>query len=281
MILIADAGGTSINWRIITNEGKISQAVTNGFNAYAHPVAKLRESVNSLITQLPEKRIEKVFFYGAGLLSEENKNIVREELKAYLSPVYAEVNHDLLAAARSLLGNEPGIACILGTGSNSCYYNGVHIIENKPSLGYILGDEGSGNALGKKLLRLYFRGSLPEELKEKFNRRYALELPQLLKAIYTERQGPDYFAAYSKFLFDNMRHPFVYQLIYEEFAVFFDDIISQYENAESKVVSFCGGIAYYYANILRQVGNDKGFTIRTIVESPIAGLTIFHQNNDL
>lgn len=281
MILIADAGGTSINWRMISEEGKINQAVTDGFNAYTHPKEKLRKSLEALKENIPKEFVTKVFFYGAGLLSDENKAIVRKELNAILKPDYSEINHDLLAAARSLLGNNPGIACILGTGSNSCFYDGRQIVENKPSLGYILGDEGSGNALGKKLLRLYYRDSLPNDLKLMFESRYRVDLLQLLKEIYTERKGPDYFAGYAKFLYDNIRHPSVYQMVYEEFAVFFDTIIAQYKNAESNIVSFCGGIAYNYANILRQVANDKGFPIRTIVENPIAGLALYHQNNDL
>lgn len=281
MILIADAGGTSIKWRMIAADGDIRQAVTEGYNAYAHKVDKFRNSLQHMVKQLNPVNLDKVFFYGAGISSALNKQLVLTELEHLVKSNHYEINHDLLACARSLLGDQPGIACILGTGSNSCYYDGVEIIENKPSLGYIIGDEGSGNALGKELLRLYFRDSLPEDLHTKFEKRYPITTDELLIRVYTDREGPDFLAGFTKFLFDHMRHPFVYQIIYKEFDKFFSNVISQYKNADHSVINFSGSIAFYYANILRQVGNDKGYTVKTIVEDPIAGLSLYHQNKDL
>lgn len=281
MILIADAGGTSIKWRIIAEDGNIKQALTEGFNPYVHSLEKFRSSLLQLSDQFQIDQVTSVFYYGAGLLSEENKKIVLEELKNQFGNGYYEVNHDLLAAARALLGNEAGIACILGTGSNSCYYDGTNIVENKASLGYIVGDEGSGNALGKELLRQFCRGGLPADLHEKFKHRYEVSTEIILKKVYSDREGPDYISGFTKFLFDHMKHPFVYQLIYKGFEKFFDEIIAHYKNVGNSVINFSGSIAFYYANILRQVGNDKGYTIKTIVEDPIAGLTLYHQNKEI
>ena len=281
MILIADAGGTSVKWRMINAEGEVAQAVTEGFNAYAHKVDKLRNSLQHMLALLAPPRLKKVCYYGAGVSSDLNTLLVRTELEKLVPAEQYEIGHDLLAAARSLLGTEAGIACILGTGSNSCYYDGVNIVENLPSLGYIIGDEGSGNALGKKLIRAYFRKNLPEDLNALFEKRFRLTRDELLKRVYSDLEGPGFLAGFTKFLFHHLKHPYVYQLVYEEFSKFFSEIIAQYARSGELTVNFCGGIAFYYANILRQAGTDQGFTIRNIVEDPIAGLTLYHQSKDL
>ena len=281
MILIADAGGTSVKWRMISANGEVLQAVTEGYNAYAHKVDKLRSSIQHMQTLLSLPHLKKVCFYGAGVSSDLNTLLVHTELEKLVGADDYEIGHDLMAAARSLLGAEPGIACILGTGSNSCYYDGENILENLPSLGYMIGDEGSGNALGKKLLRAYFRSNLPEDLKVKFEKRFHITRDELLKRVYSDLAGPGFLAGFTKFLFHHMKHPYVYQLIYEEFSMFFAEIIAKYPKSREHTVNFCGGIAFYYANILRQAGTDQGFVVRTIVEDPIAGLTLYHQNKDL
>jgi len=155
------------------------------------------------------------------------------------------------------------------------------MVENLPSLGYMIGDEGSGNALGKKLIRAYFRGDLPDDLSAAFNKRYQIARDELLKRVYSDLEGPGFLAGFTKFLFHHIKHPAMYKLVYDEFGKFFDDIISHYAQSRQLTVNFCGGIAFYYANILRQVGADKGFVVRTIVEDPSAGLTLYHQKRDL
>ncbi len=281
MILIADAGGTSIKWRMINQAGEIKQATTEGFNAYVHPIEKLTSSVNDLLKLLEPSSLDKLFFYGAGLSSPLNIQLVSNLLEQLMRPKTIELGHDLLASARALLGDQPGIACILGTGSNSCLYDGREIVENLPSLGYISGDEGSGNALGKKLLKAYFRKRLPIDLHKAFEKRYQITVDDFLKKVYTDQEGPSYLANFTRFLFHHRKHPFLFKLIYEEFEDFIKNIVMQYDDWNHYTINFSGSIAFYYTDILRQVGNDLGLTIKTIVEDPIAGLSLYHQKRDL
>ncbi|MGB3467864.1 MAG: N-acetylglucosamine kinase [Cyclobacteriaceae bacterium] len=281
MILIADAGGTSVKWRQIDKNGNIRQARTSGYNATTHDISVLHNTLSELSGQLELKGTEKVFYYGAGVSSPEQRRLIAEVLKKELKTKEAMVHHDLLGAARSLLGDKPGIVCILGTGSNSCFYDGNQIVANMPSMGYVMGDEGSGNALGKRLLRAYFRKTLPKELTISFENTYDLSYNDLLSKVYTDKAGPGYLAGFSKFLFDNIRHPFVYRLIYDEFTSFFRDIVSVYKAGDQSVICFSGSIAFYYSNILRQAGSDEGHSIGNISEDSIAGLTLYHREKDL
>nr|MDQ3394840.1 N-acetylglucosamine kinase [Bacteroidota bacterium] len=189
------------------------------------------------------------------------------------------VEHDLLAAARALCGSEPGIACILGTGSNSCLYNGYEIVEHKLSLAFILGDEGSGAVMGKMILKKYLDEELPVHLAEKFKKRFNPNPEEILDSVYKKPFPNRYLAKYSQFLFHNLDDPYIYKLVYDCFSEFFEKTILRYTNYQKYPIHFVGSIAYYYSNILRQVANDKGVVVKNILETPIAGLTLYHSNN--
>jgi glucosamine kinase len=278
MILIADSGSTKTEWRILSPDGTVSQARTTGYNPHHQPAEAIIHSLRTeFMAQLPPEPIEKIFFYGAGCGSDKSKEIVRKAFAEVFPATELVIEHDLLAAARALCLEEPGIACILGTGSNSCLYDGKQITGNVPALGYILGDEGSGTDLGKKVVADYLRGNMPEHLLEKFRKRFDVTVDEVLDRIYRQPFPKPYLASFSRFLFHNLKDPYCYKLVYDSFSDFIRINISQYPGYKQHKVHFVGSIAFYYSNILRQAAADQGLTVRNILESPIAGLTLYHQ----
>lgn len=279
MILIADSGSTKTDWRALDEAGNITQARCAGLNPYYQSSDEVFNELHKVLKPQLVPGIRKVYFYGAGCSAEDKKTLMKSALRKAFPEAELHINHDLLAAARSLCGQGPGIVGILGTGSNSCLYDGKKIADNVPSLGFILGDEGSGAVLGKKLVTAYLRNELPHHLMEKFDKRYHTNYHKVLEQVYKQPHPSRYLAAFSRFLFHNLSDPFVYKLVYEGFDGFFNAHILKYKNHEQYQVHFVGSIAFYYSNVLRQVANDKGVVLKNILESPIAGLTLYHQKN--
>ena len=169
---------------------------------------------------MPAGQVAEIFFYGAGCSSEHSKGIVREAFQKIFPDTSLVVEHDLLAAARALCGEEPGIACILGTGSNSCLYDGQQITGNVPALGFILGDEGSGTDLGKRVVADFLRDDMPEALRERFQKRFSLSVDEVLDRLYRQAFPKPYLAAFSRFLSHNLKDPYCYELVYNSFTGF-------------------------------------------------------------
>jgi len=276
MILIADSGSTKTDWRMIDAEGKISQARCGGINPYYHDHSTILSQIESVLPQI-NGDVKKIFFYGAGCSNDANNAKVHGAISTVFPDAEIKVDHDLLAAAHALCGEEKGIACILGTGANSCLYDGENIVDNVTSLGYIMADEGGGSYIGKRLLSDYLRRNMSESVSEKMKKRFELSKEDVLKQVYLEEGGSKYLASFSKFIFQNIKEPYLYKLVYDSFSEFFEKNVMKYENHQQYKVHFTGSIAFYYSDILRQVANDKGVVVRNIIESPIAGLTLFHQ----
>jgi glucosamine kinase len=278
MILIAESGSSKTDWRLIDEEGSIHQAKSSGINPFLHSEAEIVGILqNELLPQLPQKNVKEVYFYGAGCASESSCGLVAAALKKVFPKVDTAVTHDLLAAARALCNKEPGIACILGTGSNSCLYNGEKIIDNIPPLGYVLGDEGSGSYIGKQLINAYLKRDIPTDLGEKFAKRFEADRSTVLENVYRQPSPSRYIAGFSRFAFHHLKHPYIFRLVYKSFEDFFERNVCKYENYQQHKIHFTGSIAFYYSNVLRQVANDKGLFVKNIVEAPIAGLTLYHQ----
>ena len=281
MIIIADSGSTKTEWRILQPDGSISQARTSGCNPHHQTAAEMEEHLQKeLPGQLPEGPVDQLFFYGAGCSSEKSKSIVREVFTALFPNTELVIEHDLLAAARALCLDEPGIACILGTGSSSCRYDGKEIVEQVPALGYILGDEGSGTDLGKQVVADFLRGDMPENLQERFKKRFSVTVEEVLDRIYRQAFPKPYLASFSRFLFHNLKDPYCYSLVYNSFTTFVRTNVLKYERHKELPVHFVGSIAFYYGNILRQAATDQGLRVGRILENPIAGLTLFHGEKD-
>ena len=278
MILIADSGSTKTDWRQIDASGNIHQAKTSGLNPYHQDAAEMEQVLRQELRPQVDSKVKQVYFYGAGCANEAAEQTVVQALQSVFPEAALEVRSDLWAAARALCGHESGIACILGTGANSCLYDGTEITDNVPPLGYILGDEGSGAYLGKELLNRYLKRDMPEPLSRQFAKRYSVTTEAVLERVYRQSQANTYLASFAKFAFHHLKHPYMMRLVYDGFQAFFDKNVSRYEGFQQYKVHFTGSIAFYYSNILRQVANDRGITVQNILESPIAGLTLYHQN---
>lgn len=279
MILIADSGASKTDWRIIDEKGHIEQAQSIGYNPYYQPMEQFDQEVREVLVPQIKHPIHKIFYYGTGCSSDKNRKMIRTVLERYFNHAHIEVWHDLLAAARALCGEEEGIACILGTGSNSCYYDGSRIVENVTSLGYVLGDEGSGAYLGKRIVADYLRKDLPEKLWDQFKKRFPMDRDEILSRVYSQEMPGRFLGSFSHFIFQHLKEPYCYQLVYDGFAVFFEKNVMRYKGYESLKVHFVGSVAFYFSDVLRQVASDKGITVKNILESPIAGLTLYHQKD--
>lgn len=277
-ILIADSGSTKTDWILLNNNSIVVQFQTIGFNPYfqssediAHEIkSKLLPALNGEV-----QNIKQIAYYGAGCSTIEKVQVVQEGITKSFGNIPSEVNHDLLASARALCGKEKGIACILGTGSNSCLYDGVNVVENVPSVGYSFGDHGSGAHIGKTFIQNYFDGLLPKHLKLAFeNAGYHREA--ILDNVYKKPMPSRYLASMLTFLKDFNNDTYVCNLIKSCFTDFFDKQVSKYTNANSLPVNSVGSIGFYYKHLFAEVAHEKGFKVGEIIKSPIEGLIKFH-----
>lgn len=280
MILIADSGSTKTDWRLIDDKKQIHQFATQGINPYFQSTEQIIELLNSdLIPQLESNfsnLISNIFFYGAGCGADSKKEIVSKALLKIFPKANIVIETDMLGAARSLCGQNPGIAAILGTGANTCYYDGENIVENRASLGYALGDEGSGAHIGKTFIQAYLNKEMPENLSNRFFERFKLGQDEILDAVYKQPMPNRFLASFSKFIYQNLKEQYVIDLVADCFNQFFDKHICKYEKHKEVKLSCTGSVAFYYSNILRAVAANKGVNIDTITETPIAGLTLYH-----
>lgn len=279
MKLIADCGSTKIDWCLIENGKVAKQVFTCGMNAVMLTEEEMRTRIaTELMPEVTEyvKDIEAVYFYGAGCISDEVCGNVANAIRANIPAPVIEVHTDLLAAARALCGHKAGIACIMGTGSNSCYYDGEKICDNVSPLGYILGDEGSGAVLGKILLGDVLKNQLPAHLCEKFLKQYELDRVTIIKRVYKEPQANRFLASVTPFLIQNIEEPAIHALVVNAFKAFFVRNIQQYKGYENLSVNFIGSIAFYYKEVLKEAAVACGCTVGTIIKSPMEGLIEFH-----
>lgn len=281
MIIIADSGSTKTDWRLIDNKNQIYQYATQGINPYFQDEVEISEIIKSeFLPQLKSHIIppqSHIYFYGAGCGADAKKEIIQVALNENFPFSIIEVNTDLLAAARALCGSNPAIAAILGTGSNTCYYDGSTIIENRASLGFIMGDEGSGAHIGKTFIQSYLNKAMPTDLSARFFERFKLSTNDILDAVYKKPMPNRFLASFSKFIYQNLKEQYVIDLVANCFEQFFDKHICKYEKHKELKLSCVGSVAFYYSNILRAVAVKKGVNIDIIIETPIAGLTLYHK----
>ncbi len=277
MILIADAGSTKADWLILEKNGHQRLESTQGFNPFFHSTSDIRKALAAqLVPKLDAEAVSAIYYYGAGIHDEHRAEMVAKALKPLFVNALVEVDHDLLAAARATCGSLPGICCILGTGSNSCLYNGEKVIDNVPSLGYLLGDEGSGTHLGKALLRAYFYRELPPEIEKAFDEAYP-EGGHAIKDRVYEMVGTNvYLAGFSKFLAEHKTHYSIQQIVAKCFAEFLDTQVRKYEDHQKLPINFVGSIAHHYEEILHNELEKRGMKLGRIIRKPIYSLGEFH-----
>lgn len=277
MILLADSGSTKVDWSIVDN-GKIEQRVfTKGINPYYQSEEEISiEIKQGLLPYLGDNKFESVHFYGAGCAFDKVeivKNAIESNLKVKKQ---IEVNSDMLAAARGLCGRESGIACILGTGSNSCYYNGKNIVANVSPLGFILGDEGSGAVLGKIFISDLLKNQLGSELKESFLKKYELTVAEIIDRVYRKPFPNRFLATFSPFISDNIQNPAVYRLVLDSFKSFLKRNVMQYDEHKNVPVHFVGSIAYYFKDVLQESANEMEIQLGNVIQNPMEGLIHYH-----
>ncbi|MGV3540485.1 MAG: BadF/BadG/BcrA/BcrD ATPase family protein [Rufibacter sp.] len=278
MILIADSGSTKTAWRLIDADGVVAQAYTVGINPYYQDTEEIAQTLQeSLLQQIPTLNPSEIYFYGAGCSAKDKQEVVAAALKQIFPESQPSVHHDLEAAAHALCGHEEGIACILGTGSNSCLFDGEKIINNMPNLGFMLGDEGSGGYMGKRLVQAYLNLELPQDLHQAFWDRYQVDRDAIIDQVYRKPYPNRYMASFAKFMFDHRKHPFIYQMVFQCFADFFEKTVIKYPDYQQKDIHFVGSIAFYFGDILRTVAQQYHIKVKNILESPIAGLSLYHQ----
>lgn len=275
-ILIADSGFTKTDWRLINSDGSIEQARTLGINPYYQTIEEIQKVIQDLYGQMPDA-LDKVYFYGTGCSSGTNRDKIAQILNQFYPSAKVYINHDLLAAARSLCGDEAGIACIIGTGTNSCLYDGSKIISNVPSLGWAIADEGGGTYLGKILVTDYYRKDMPKNLSTIFKETFELTKDSFLSQIYQEPMPGRFLSTFAKFIGAHIQDPYMYQLVVKGFEIFLSKNVMKYDGYQELPVHFTGSVAYHFGTILRSVAQNKGIYVKHISEHPIAGLTLFHQ----
>lgn len=280
MILIADSGSTKIEWCVL-DEGKVvAQVFTVGMNAMLLTEEEMAETIKrELMPHIGGLAIDEVYYYGAGCLFDNICNNVRNAISRNLpSASKIMVDTDLLAAARAVCGNKPGIACILGTGSNSCYYDGEKIVDNVSPLGYILGDEGSGAVLGKLLVGDVLKKQMPQPLIDKFMAQYSLSPQVIIENVYRKPNANRFLASLSPFLAENIEEPSVHRLVLNAFKSFFVRNVENYKNYRELPVNFVGSIAVIYRDVLEEAAKALYITIGDIIKSPMEGLVKYHSN---
>ncbi len=280
MIAIVDGGSTKCDWVILDDLGTfLFKTNTIGFNPNIIEVGQIPDELESN-TELAEVRfkIQHVFFYGSGCGTQENKEKVEKALKRFYTNAQFVVKEDLMAAAYSAYNGTPAIVCILGTGSNSCFFDGKNLKVELPSLGFLIGDDGSGCALGKTLVKDYFMKKLPEDLHQEFTEIYGLSIEELIKNMYHNPRANAYLADFSKFIVDRKDHPYLQHLVFQELKNYFEFQVLPYEESKTSEINFIGSIAYYYEDILRAAGAEYHLNIGTIVQKPIERLVDYHRN---
>jgi len=278
MVAIVDSGSTKSDW-VILDEFKnvFLKTETIGFN----PNFISRELIvpeiekNKSLTSV-KNSITKIYFYGSGCGVKQNCDTIEEEVGKVFINAKISVREDLAAAAFAAYNGKPAIVCIMGTGSNSCYFDGENLKIKLPSLGILIGDEGSGSAIGKQLVRRFFMQKLPQDLHEEFENTYHLTIEEALKNMYHSTRPNAFLADFNKFVVERKDHPYFVQMVSEEMKNFFEYQVIPYEESRESEINFIGSIAYYYENILRSVASELQLNVGHVVQKPIESLVNYH-----
>ncbi len=279
MILIADGGSTKSSWCLINEAGRKIHFNTEGYNPY---FAKTDYIENSLRTTLPQDldcaKVEEVYYYGAGCSTDANKKIVSDAMQKIFVNASIQINHDLLASCRALLGDEPGFAAILGTGTNTCLYDGKDVTLNIDSLGYFLGDEGSGSNIGKRLLADYMKGFMPKGLAEHFFAIYGYTNEDIFDHIYNKPLPNRFCASFSKFLYDykNEFPEYAKDVVDTAFVSFFEKLVIHYPNYKNYLLNCVGSVGYSFKDRLSVIADRYEMGVGKLIRSPIDDLVEYH-----
>lgn len=275
-ILIADSGSTKTDWCLADDGHETGRVLTQGINPFHQSEEEIERIVtNELVTQLGTAQVSGIFFYGSGCRSELCPMVERVLRRAFPQATTVEVNGDLLGAARAVCGRSEGIACILGTGANSCLYDGQRITANTPPLGYILGDEGSGAVLGVRFVNALYKGTLPDGLREEFEQEMSLTMGDVIGRVYRQPLANRFLASLSPFIHQHLYIKEVKTLVEDNFRDFFRRNVEPY-GRHDLAIGFVGSIACHYSDQLKAVAQSEGYSVGAIVKNPISRLVEYH-----
>ena len=276
--LIADSGSTKAEWCLLN--GKTKRIIlTQGLSPYFLSTEQIEHILEQeLKPGLRNIEPGEIYFYGTGCSNSENIKLVKKAIQKVFSHAEVHVDHDLMGAARALCGHDKGVACILGTGSNSCYFNGKKIIKNSPGLGFVLGDEGSGAYLGKKVIQYFLYQTFDADLMDRFHAKFNTNSDEILTAVYKKPLPNRYLASYAIFLAENRGHYMVENIIEDGFNDFFFNHVYKYRESWTLPVHFTGSIAYGFRDVLKDMCSAYELQLGEVIKKPIDGLIKFHRN---
>ena len=275
--LIADSGSTKTEWCLLN--GKSAKTFyTQGLSPYFLSAEQIEYIINEeLKFKLKKTEPEEIFFYGTGCSNADNVKLVKKAIQKVFTNATVSVDHDLMGAAKALCGHEKGVACILGTGSNSCYYNGKKIMKNSPGLGYVLGDEGSGAYLGRKVIQYFLYNTFDADLMDRFMAKYNTSSDEILTAVYKQPLPNRYLASYAVFLAENRGHYMIENIIEDGFNDFFFNHIYKYRESWTMPIHFTGSVAYGFKDVLKDMCSSYELQLGKVIKKPMDGLVKFHK----
>lgn len=274
--LIADSGATKTTWCLLENDKKKTIS-TQGLSPYFLKTEQIEQIISSEVqTKLNGIVPDEIFFYGTGCINPGNEKLVKKALRN-LFPISAiNVTSDLMGAAKALCGDHKGVACILGTGSNSCYYDGKKIIKNSPGLGFILGDEGSGAYMGKKVVQYYLYNTFDPDLMDRFNAMFNTNSAEILEAVYKKPLPNRYLASFVQLLIENRGHYMVENIIEDSFNDFFFHHVYKYKQSWTMPINFVGSVAFGFKDVLKEMCNSYELQLGKVLKNPMDGLIKYH-----
>lgn len=285
MLLIADSGSTSTNWRLLspTHKTTICKIDTIGLNPFHLSEEEIihvleKDLISTLLLHVSIDKINHIYFYGSGCSTENKKMLIKKCIRSIFQNADVIVEHDTIASAIACCGNDIGIACILGTGSNSCVYDGKNIVKTLPSLGYMLGDEGSGTHIGKSLLQVVLKNKLSSHLQATFNEKYNLSSLDILNHLYRKEKPGAFIASFAPFVIEHIYDEAMISIVRNSFNAFLDELVLPYPESATYPINFVGSIAALLSDILKEVGYSKQLFINNIVQYPIDSLVNYHMD---
>jgi len=281
MILIADGGSTKADWIALDNDkNEVFRVRTLGLNPAVVNQNELRNRIVNMFQLMDVKEeVTEIHFYGAGCGTPKPSAILKSVLETVFIHAKVNIEEDMLAAVYAASGNKPAIVCILGTGSNSCYFDGTSVHMKTVSLGYSVMDEASGNYFGKLLLREYFYGKMPKRIANKFEEEYNLDADVIKYHLYKQPNPNRYLASFAKFMFEFKEDKYIKKIIKRGFNEFFKYRILPFGKTTDTLIYFIGSIAFYFSEILEKVAKKNHLSIAGILQRPIDNLLDFHKNN--
>jgi N-acetylglucosamine kinase-like BadF-type ATPase len=276
MILIADSGSTKTTWKLIGRSGDTKTIKTDGINPFFRTEEDIFQELVKVLLPETGTDVQQIYFYGAGIVNAEKGDVIRRAINQIYTETAMETYSDVLGAARALFGNQPGIACILGTGSNACLYDGVQITGGVSPLGFILGDEGSGAVMGRKLLGDYFKEVMPPYLRVAFSEQFKISREEVLNRVYRSEKPNQFLAHFVPFLSKHANSAYCQEFVQQNFMDFFERNVVKLPDYRKYSIGFVGSVAYYFSQILINTASYFGYEQTIVIKDPIDGLERYY-----